>query len=74
MLPEAPLLIMAFSPIGTVLLGQLLGVFQSVLVVPVQSAESAAERTNETANTVVTRGISKCELRNLGVLRLVVVA
>ncbi len=73
MLPEAPLLIMAFSPIGTVLLGQLLGVFQSVLVVPVQSAASAAERANETANTV-TRGISKCELRNLGVLRLVVVA
>jgi hypothetical protein len=52
MFPEAPLLIMAFSPVGTALPDQLLGVFQSVLVVPVQSAASAAERPNETANMV----------------------
>ena len=41
--PEAPLLMMAFCPVGTASPDQLPAVFQSVLVAPVQSAALAAE-------------------------------
>jgi hypothetical protein len=52
MLPEAPLLMMAFCPVGTVPPDQLLPSFQSVLVVPLQSAALATERPNEATKAV----------------------
>jgi hypothetical protein len=68
MLPEAPLLIMAFCPfVGTAPPDQFPAVFQSVLVVPVQSAALAAERLMA-ARAVVTREIPRWERWNLGVL------
>ena len=46
------LLITAFCPVGTAPPDQLLPVFQSVLVVPLQSAALATERPNEATKAV----------------------
>ena len=70
MLPEAPLLMMAFAgAAGTFVRLQFPGVFQSVLVPPIQelSWALAAERLMA-ARAVVTREIPRWERWNLGVL------
>jgi hypothetical protein len=64
--PDPPLLIIAFSPVGTRPPLQLVAVFQSVLVPPVQSAALAAERPKE-MTMAVTRGAPMLELRRPGV-------
>jgi hypothetical protein len=68
MLPEAPLLIMAFCPfVGTAFPDQFPAVFQSVLLMPVQFSALAAERLMA-ARAVVTRDVPSRAQRNLGVL------
>jgi hypothetical protein len=70
MLPEAPLLMMAFAgAAGTFVRLQFPAVFQSVLVPPIQelSWALAAERLMA-ARAVVTRDVPSRAQRNLGVL------
>ena len=52
------LLITAFCPVGTAPPDQLLPVFQSVLVVPLQSAAFATERPNEATRAVRMRVVN----------------
>ena len=67
MLFEFPLLMTAFCPVGTEPPDQFPAVFQSVLMMPVQSAALAAERLMA-ARAVVTREVPSRAQRNLVVL------